>query len=140
MAVHRPEDLPGAFVGAWMARDGEALGALFTEDARFVNVVGDFWHSRAEIAEAHGHALSTAFRRTTLDVLETERFDPVDGMALLHIRWRLSGQIAPGGGDAPAREGLLLFVCIEGTEGWSVATAQNTDIDPDHTTTHGRRR
>ena len=49
MSVNAPEDFPTAFRDAWMARDGHAIGALFEDDADFVNVVGIWWEDRTAI-------------------------------------------------------------------------------------------
>ena len=62
----RPEDIPAAFARAWASRDGAEIGALFAEDAEFVNVVGLWWHDRGAIARAHDYALKSFFAETRL--------------------------------------------------------------------------
>ncbi|MGK9232137.1 SgcJ/EcaC family oxidoreductase [Inquilinus limosus] len=58
----RLEDVPAAFIAAWNRHDMAALAALFAEDADFVNVVGLWWRSRAEIEAAHAATHATSSR------------------------------------------------------------------------------
>ena len=71
MPVSNPQDFPNAFRDAWMARDGAAIGALFAEDADFVNVVGIWWEDRSAIARAHSYALESFFSRSRLTIGRT---------------------------------------------------------------------
>ncbi|WP_292168650.1 hypothetical protein [Mesorhizobium sp.] len=43
------------------------LGALFSEDANFVNVVGMWWKNRSEIEAAHRATHETMFRESRLE-------------------------------------------------------------------------
>ncbi len=130
MLPEHPEDIPSAFATAWMARDAGALAALFAEDADFVNVVGIWWEDRAAIERAHGYALRSFFSRSRLAVGRVKTRMLGDDAAVVHCRFRLSGQLAPEGGEAGARSGILSFVAMRVAEGWQVVSAQNTDIVP----------
>ena len=124
-----PEQFPEAFRRAWMARDGEAIGALFAEDADFVNVVGIWWEDRASIAKAHAKALRTFFAETRL-VLGRVKVRYAGDVAVVHARVLVLGQRAPGGGVAGKRNTILTFVLERRGEGWLAISAQNTDIVP----------
>lgn len=124
-----PEAFPAAFRDAWMARDGEAIGALFAEDADFVNVVGIWWEDRAAIARAHGHALGSFFARTRLSIGRV-KVRRLGDTAVVHARVRLTGQAAPDASDAGARTTILVFVLERRGDGWFAVAAQNTDVVP----------
>ena len=127
--VAEPEAFPTAFRDAWMARDGAAIGALFAEDADFVNVVGIWWEDRAAIARAHGYALGSFFADTRLSLgrIKVRRMGDV---AVVHARVRLTGQRAPDGTEAGARTAILTFVLERCDGGWVGVAAQNTDVVP----------
>ena len=127
--VPAPEDFVPAFVAAWMARDGEALAALFAPDADFVNVVGIWWEDRAAIAKAHSYALGSFFSETVL-VPGKVKIRHLGDVAVIHARVRLSGQRAPDGTEAGARTAILSFVLIRRDGGWEGVSAQNTDVAP----------
>ncbi len=123
-----PQDFPAAFAAAWMARDGDAIGALFAEDADFVNVVGLWWRDRAAIARAHGYALDSFFAETDLTP-GAVRVRPLGrGHAVVHCRFRLTGQRAPDGGIAGPRRTVFVFVLRDTGAGWQAVAAQNTDV------------
>ena len=125
-----PEGFPAAFAAAWMARDGAAIGALFAEDADFVNVVGIWWRDRGAIARAHQYALASYFRRTTLRTGRVRMRRLGADAAVVHCRLRLDGQLAPDGTGAGPRQTILMAVLRRTPEGWQAVAAQNTDIVP----------
>lgn len=131
MSLNTPEDIAPAFAAAWMDRDADALAALFTEDADFVNVVGIWWEDRAAIRKAHHYGLTTFFRSSRLTVGRTKLRRIGPDAAVVHARMILSGQTAPDGSEAGRRNGILSFVMArQGDGGWLCVSAQNTDIVP----------
>lgn len=125
-----PGDFPRAFAEAWMDRDAGALAALFAEDADFVNVVGIWWEDRAAIRRAHHYGLTTFFAESRLALGRVKTRALGAGMAVVHARFRLSGQLRPEGGTAPDRQTILVTVLRDTGAGWQAVAAQNTDIMP----------
>jgi uncharacterized protein (TIGR02246 family) len=122
------EDVPAAFVDAWNRHDMQAFAALFTEDANFVNVVGMWWRSQAEIEAAHATAHATVFRNSRLDGGAASVMKLRPGVAAVHMAWELTGQTGPDGKPSAPRRGILLLVLTEEGDGWRIRVAQNTDI------------
>ena len=128
--VPTPEDIPAAFVRAWMARDAAALAALFVPDADFVNVVGIWWEDRDAIQRAHHYGLTTFFAKSRLVLGRVKVRRLGAHHAIVHARLRLTGQVAPDGSEAGPRSTVLSFVCEGQEAGWLCVAAQNTDIVP----------
>ncbi|OSQ51776.1 SgcJ/EcaC family oxidoreductase [Marivita geojedonensis] len=130
MTVATPEDFPKAFADAWHSRDGHRIGALFSDDADFVNVTGLWWRNRTAISKAHDYALKSFFADSTLKpgVVTTRTLGP--DHAVVHCRFHLSGQSAPDGSIAGDRSTILIFVLQKGPGGWQAVAAQNTDVVP----------
>lgn len=130
MTVTDPAGFPKAFAEAWHSRDGHRIAALFAEDADFVNVTGLWWRNRAAIGKAHDYALKSFFSDTTLTpgAITTRALGP--DHAVVHCRFRLTGQIAPDGSSAGDRVTILVFVLERTGEGWQAVAAQNTDVVP----------
>jgi uncharacterized protein (TIGR02246 family) len=124
------KDVPAAFVDAWNRHDMQALAALFSEDANFVNVVGMWWRSRTEIEAAHAATHATIFKdsRLNADIAAVTHLGP--GVAAVHVTWELTGRSEPDGTPGGPRRGILLFIMIEEQDGWRIKVAQNTDIVP----------
>ena len=125
-----PEDIPRLFAEAWNAKDAHALASLFADDADFVNVVGLWWHNRADIERAHHYGLSTFFRDSNILARRVKVRLIGDAVCILHTRWKLTGQIGKAGEALEDRFSIMVFVAERSPEGWIIQTAQNTDIIP----------
>ena len=130
MTVATPEDFPKAFADAWHSRNGHRIGALFAEDADFVNVTGLWWRNRDAISKAHDYALKSFFADSTLKpgVTRTRMLGP--DHASVQCRFTLTGQKAPDGSIAGPRQTILSFTLRRTPEGWQAVAAQNTDVVP----------
>jgi uncharacterized protein (TIGR02246 family) len=129
--LDRPESIPAVFVEAWNRRDPDTLAGLFDEDAEFVNVTGLWWHGREAIRKAHAYGLTRIFERSTLR-LGTVRVKRLsDDVAVVHARMTLEGQTPVDGVEAPGtRTNVFSFVVHRTPQGWSCASAHNTDVAP----------
>ncbi len=125
-----PEDIPRRFAEAWHARDANALASLFVEDADFVNVVGLWWHNRADIERAHDYGLSTFFRETKISARRVKVRRIGEDIAIIHTRWKLTGQIGKNGETLGDRFAIMVFVAERSEKGWYVLAAHNTDVVP----------
>ncbi|WP_245840894.1 SgcJ/EcaC family oxidoreductase [Puniceibacterium sediminis] len=125
-----PSGFPAAFAAAWATRDGSAIGALFTEDADFVNVVGLWWRQRADIARAHDYALKSFFAETYLrpGVIRVRQLGT--DHAVVHCRFQMTGQLALDGSRAGDRQTVMSFVLERQDGGWLAVSAHNTDVVP----------
>jgi uncharacterized protein (TIGR02246 family) len=124
------EAVASAFVDDWNRHDMKSLGGLFTADAQFVNVIGLWWHGRAEIEKEHEALHATRMRRSHL--VATESLVRLMGpdVAVVLQRWRLTGDTGIAGVTLPMRQGIMTLVTIREGSQWRIASAQNTDIVP----------
>jgi uncharacterized protein (TIGR02246 family) len=125
-----PEELVERFAAAWSAGDAPAIGALFADDADFVNVVGLWWRRRADIEQAHAYGFERIFAGSTMRLLETRVRRMSADVAVVHGRWELAGQRGPEGSPGGRRRGVLVLVARRTPAGWEAVTAQNTDRLP----------
>lgn len=131
MALARsPEDIPRLFAEAWNAGNASALASLFAEDADFVNVVGLWWHNRADIERAHEYGLQNFFKSSKLSSRRIEVRQVGDDAAMVHVRWKLTGQLDITGKTLDPRFTIMVFVLHRQKTGWIVVAAHNTDVIP----------
>jgi uncharacterized protein (TIGR02246 family) len=126
-----PEEVATRFAAAWNAADAGLLSELFTEDADFVNVVGLWWRTRAQIRDNHAYGFRHMFPHTvmTLNKVVARQLGP--DVAVVHAAWTLTGQITPTGETAGDRSGVLSFTLARQNDGhWLAVSAQNTDRVP----------
>jgi uncharacterized protein (TIGR02246 family) len=119
-----------AFVDDWNRHDMKSFGSLFAEDAQFVNVIGLWWHSRAEIQKEHEALHATRMRTSHVVASETLVHLLGPDAAVLLMRWQLTGDTGIDGVTLPVRQGVMSLVTVRAGGNWRIASAQNTDIVP----------
>jgi uncharacterized protein (TIGR02246 family) len=128
--ITRPADAPGAFQSAWNAHDMVAFGALFHDDATFVNRFATYTRGVAAIVALHRGIHETIYRDSTL-ANELIAVDEIaDGVAIVHFWSRLTtGASHPAG---PHRVDTLILAIVTQRQGaWRIQAAENVTLtDP----------
>ena len=138
MAIATPEALAAAFSGALNDADADALGALFTKDALFVNIAGMRMPGRDGIIDGHRWALAGPLKGSTVTVEDLAVIPVRDDLAILHATSvRTPRPDAPAGGLPPGRT-VLVFTLVRAEGGWLAAAAANTPIAALPATTSAR--
>lgn len=124
-----PVDLVLEYIRAWEAKDAEAIGRLFVEDADFINVVGLQWTGRHSIVKAQRFGFRHAFANARMEVQKlTQRFLG-DDAAVVIAQWQITGQVDPEGDPVDPRRGVICATLVKLADGtWLGVHAQNTDI------------
>lgn len=125
-----PEQIAERFAQAWNSADAQALAALFTEDADFVNVVGLWWEDRTRIRQAHDYGFRKIFGVSEMTVERVKLRRLGESAAVVHAEWTLTGQTPQNNRDAGERRGVFSFVLQKGEAGWLAVSAHNTDRIP----------
>jgi uncharacterized protein (TIGR02246 family) len=122
--------IPQAFVAAWAKHDGHQLAKIMAEDVDFVNVGGDWLHSRADFETYHTRLLSGRFKDSVLTSRDTVvRFLRPD-LALLHWSWGIVGDRNDDLSLRKPRMGIFTMVVEKRGGEWLVVAAQNTNWMP----------
>lgn len=128
--MNRPEDAPEAFQSAWNAHDMATFGALFHEDATFVNRFAHYVRGVEQIIDLHRSIHETIYRDSTL---RNELIDAVpigDEVAIIHFWSRLSvGAAHPAG--AHEVDTLIQAVLTRRDGSWRIKAVENVTLaDP----------
>jgi len=107
----------------WNAADGDAFAAPFAKDADFVNVRGEYFRTRDDIAAGHNLIFSTIYRGSTnrIELLRARAI--AEGLIVAHARARLSVPAGPLAGEARAVMSMLL---VRNGDRWEIASFHNT--------------
>ncbi|WP_188467356.1 SgcJ/EcaC family oxidoreductase [Marivirga lumbricoides] len=122
--------MPKQFVVAWNNRNATDLANLFDENAEFVNVVGLWWHNKADIFKAHDYGLKNLFSNSELSIRKVKTKFLSDDIAVVHARLHLEGQTEIKSQTPQARNTIFTFVVQKKKQGWICVSAHNTDIVP----------
>ncbi len=121
-------------VTAWTHADGNAFGAQFWPDARFVNILGGVYEGRGTIAQQHADIFATIYKGTRLKIAVVHTRALGRDHLIVETQNMLAGvtSVPPGmtmgpGGTFPTRFALVL----ERRAGeWRILFAQNTVVAP----------
>jgi uncharacterized protein (TIGR02246 family) len=125
--IRQPEDAPRAFQTAWNNHDMQSFGALFHEDATFVNRFGHYVRGVDEIVKLHVPIHATIYSDSTL---ENELIDVVaisDDAAVIHFWSRLAaGASHPAGPHAV--DTVILAVLTRQAGEWRIMALENVTL------------
>lgn len=125
-----PEETPEAFQSAWNTHNMEAFGALFRDDATFVNRFGHYVRGMEQIIGLHRPIHETIYRDSTL---ANELIDVVfagEDAAIIHFWSRLSTGMAHPAGPHDV-DTLILAVLTRTGEAWRIQALENVTLtDP----------
>jgi uncharacterized protein (TIGR02246 family) len=116
------------FNDAWNRHDPDAMVESLTDDGQFVTVNGVWMKTRAEflglMQRLHGAA--GPFRASTRETLEMHVRLLAADVAMVHSRFRVSGEVEHDA--AQLREGVGIRVVRKIGDRWRTVAVQNTDI------------
>lgn len=125
--MDQPQDAPAAFQVAWNAHDMAALGALFHDDATFVNRFGHYVKGVDAIVALHAPIHATIYSDSTL---ANELIDVVplaEGAVVLHFWSRLSAGAAHPAGPHEVDTVILAVVTRQGGA-WRIRALENVTL------------
>jgi uncharacterized protein (TIGR02246 family) len=111
----------------WEHHDMDGFGALFSGDADFVNIFGDWLKGRDAIARDHAERHQTMFRTSRLAIEPPTVRALRQDIALVHWRWTMHDVRGPDGNVLGNKTGLMLQVMERGSEGWRIVASHNTE-------------
>jgi len=128
--LHQPGDIAEHFTECWNVKDAKRLASVFDEEAEFINVTGLWWHNRSDIEKAHDYGFKIIFPDSELNLLETRTKLISDSAAVVHVKMKLTGQSPKSKQKPQNRRTIFTFVLRKQKEGWTCASAHNTDVIP----------
>lgn len=112
---------------AWNSGDGVGFGAPFADDARFVDIRGEFHRGRDSIAHGHQAIFDTVYKDSRLSY---ELFDlnPLsDTTAVANVRGTLNCPTGPLTGE---HHSVSTLVLVQNGDRWRIASFHNTLVRP----------
>jgi uncharacterized protein (TIGR02246 family) len=123
---------------AWNVGNSGAWTSAFTSDADFINILGQAFHGRESITQAHATLFAGPFKgsHTAVTIHQFRQVTP--DVALVEAVHEVTGYKFLPPGVVPSEAGVLRtrmkYVFIKHDENWQIVAAQNTAILPPPTT------
>jgi uncharacterized protein (TIGR02246 family) len=117
------------WVDAWNREDLDAMFALFTPDAHWVNIVGMHWQGRDAVEKAHRAYFEIIFRGVKQRLLATESLTPLPGGgAVVVARLAVDAFRQPNGVLKPPSEDRLTLVMVPRGEELAIVHGANVAV------------
>lgn len=122
------KDIEDRFNAAWNGHRSADMVESLTEDAQFVTVNGVWVKGRAAFKQLVERLHSGPLKGTSRETLALEiRFLAPD-VAIVHSRFRITGDVNDEGQGIPPREGIGTRIVHKQDGRWRTVAVQNTDI------------
>ena len=124
-ALPEPRAIVDRFAAALNAKDANAVGEIFTDDAEFVNIAGMRMRGRDGIVAGHAWALSGPLSGSRISFDQVDELPVTEDVVVLHghcLRERLPD--APEN-TLPPGASVLVFVARRDSDGWRAVAATN---------------
>jgi uncharacterized protein (TIGR02246 family) len=110
--------------------DAKAASRMYTTDADFVTVRGDYAKGSDQIEKLLASVFSTRAKDATLRTLNVSLRFVTPDVALAHVTNELSGVVRQDGEKLPAHTELSIRVFVRADGAWKVAAFHNTISAP----------
>lgn len=138
-SIFAPDDVPAAFQSAWNAHDMRALGALFHDDATFVNRFGHYVRGVDQIVALHRPIHATIYSDSTLENELIDATSLAEDVVVIHFWSRLRvGPSHPAG--AHDVDTLILAVVARRAGSWKIQALENVTLTDPRTGANVLRR
>jgi len=119
-------EIIGQMERAWNSADGQAFSVPFTEDADFVNIRGDHFHTQEVIAQAHKYIFDTLYTDSVshIELMQARNID--DKVIVAQIKTTVSAPTGPLAGENSA---VATLVIVNTENGWRIAAFHNTAVN-----------
>ena len=108
---------------AWNAADGAGFAQPFAEDADFVNIRADHFHTRAVIAQGHQGIFDTIYKGSVVRYRLASVREISPKVLLAHVKATLKVPTGPMAGEMDA---LYSLVLVQNGNDWHIAAFHNT--------------
>jgi uncharacterized protein (TIGR02246 family) len=109
----------------------DAVAALYTDGAEFINISGMWWRGKAEIRRGTAFVLANIFQNTTLQTDSVSVRFPTRDTAIAVIAQHAVGSfVLPDGTRIASTNALLSYFLVKAGGRWLITSGQNTEIRP----------
>ncbi len=119
-------EIIGQLERAWNSADGQAFGVPFTEDADFVNIRGDHFHTQRVIVQAHHYIFDALYKDSVsrIELMQARSID--DKVIIAHAKATVNTPTGPLAGEGKA---VATLVIVNTESGWRIAAFHNTAVN-----------
>ena len=122
------------FTNAWNKHGAKEFAALFVDDGKWTDVLGQHVKGKEQIKKLHEYPFKSVLKDATLIIISIRNRLITKDIFAIDVEWKTSGNKTPDGKPIPDRNGLLdLIVTLKG-DSTKIILGHNVD----YTTAYSR--
>ena len=116
------------FVTKWNSKDLQLFGTVFTDDAEYIDIVGQIAIGKNDVIEQHRFPFEVVNKIAvfSLDNLYLRAIS--QNLILVTGNWVCENSTAPKGDLLPVRSGVIQVICRSENNEWKISLVHNTDL------------
>lgn len=118
-----------AYEEAWNGHAMDAMAALFTEDADWINIVGWWWRGLPEVKRGYIWIFEKLFMDTPFHIDSCSVRLVTPDAAIAVVTWRKGAFVTPDGKHIPESKDRMSLVLVKRGARWLITSGHNTTID-----------
>jgi len=117
-------------IEAWNRHDARAFVRVYADDADLTSVIGTTVTGRKAISDHYAEIFETIFKKSRLEPDDLKIRFLSSSIAVVDVRWHMTGALEWDGKEIPIRKGLLSWIVMRQSGAWLVKVMHNQELTP----------
>ena len=116
------------FVTNWNSKDLKLFGSVFTEDAEYIDIVGQIAVGKTDVMEQHRFPFEVVNKIAVFTMDDLYIRTIADNLVMVTGSWVCENSTTPKGDILPTRKGVIQVICRNENNEWKIRLVHNTDL------------
>lgn len=121
-------DLLNEFVINWNGKNLEHFGTVFTDDAEYIDIVGQIAIGKSAIIDQHRFPFEVVNKIAVFSLDNLYMRAIAQHLILITGNWVCENSTTPRGDILPVRTGVIQVICRNENGTWKISLVHNTDL------------
>jgi uncharacterized protein (TIGR02246 family) len=116
------------FVTKWNSKDLQLFGTVFTDDAEYIDIVGQIAIGKNDVIEQHRFPFEVVNKIAVFSLDNLYLRAIAQNLILVTGNWVCENSTTPKGDLLPVRSGVIQVICRNENNEWKISLVHNTDL------------
>lgn len=116
------------FVTKWNSKNLELFSTVFTDDAEYIDIVGQIAIGKNDLIEQHRFPFEVVNKIAIFSLDNLYIRSVAENLILVTGNWVCENSTTPKGDILPIRSGVIQVICRNENNEWKISLVHNTDL------------
>lgn len=116
------------FVTKWNSKNLELFSTVFTDDAEYIDIVGQIAIGKNDLIEQHRFPFEVVNKIAIFSLDNLYIRSVTENLILVTGNWVCENSTTPKGDILPIRSGVIQVICRNENNEWKISLVHNTDL------------